>query len=43
MKQTVFSATQNALPKPIVCAKPKAPATDAPLKFAPVPIMHAKL
>ena len=32
MKQTVFSATQ-AVPKPIVCAKPKAPATDALLQF----------
>jgi hypothetical protein len=36
MKQTVFAATQ-AVPKPIVCAKPKAPATDAPLQFDALP------
>ncbi len=32
MKQTVVQTTTQAVPKPIVCAKPKAPA-KAPLKF----------
>ncbi len=35
MKQTVFSATQ-AVPKPIVCAMPNAPA-KAPLEFGATP------
>jgi hypothetical protein len=40
MKQTVFAATTatQTLPKPIVCVKPKAPATDKLLSFDAVPI-----
>jgi hypothetical protein len=34
MKQTVFAETQKALPKPAVCAEPKAPAKDKSLTFA---------